>query len=183
MPVILALVGAFFSGVVMWLIWGNGLQVVHQWMDQSAERARHEKSAKAIAAARERASRAPLRAIEDPREAALVLLTKLAMQRGDITAEQNLALSKIAMDRLALDGKPEHHTTLAAFAARAAKDADAVVADLTPLFHIRLTAEEKDDLFAMMAEIAALHGGPTDAQERMIARTQSRLSYQGRTGT
>lgn len=177
MPVLIAILGALMSGLFMWVVWGNGITVINHWLDQRADKAKSQKDAKAIAEARERARRAPLRAIEDAREAALVLLTKLAMLRGEITAEQNLALSKIATDRLGLGGKPEHHTALAAFAAKAAPDGEAVVADLSPLFHVRLSREERDDLFAMMDEIAALHGGPTEAQEAMIERLAKRLSY------
>jgi len=181
MPVVLAILGALMSGLVMWVIWGNGMEVIHHWLDQRSAKAKAEKDSKAIADARDKASRAPLRALEDPREAVMVLLSKLAMLRGEITAEQNLALSKIAIDRLGLPGKPEHHTALAAFAAKAARDANSVVADLTPLFHIKLSGEELDDLFVMLNEIAALHGGATEAQEEMIGRVRSRMNYKGET--
>lgn len=176
MPVLLAVFGALMSGLFMWVVWGNGMEVINHWLDQRAEKAKTQKDSRAIAEARDRARRAPLRSIEDPREAAMVLLTKLALLRGEITAEQNLLLSKIAMDRLGLGGKPEHHTALAAFAAKGAPDGDAVVADLSPLFHVRLSAEERDDLFAMMEEVAALHGGATEAQGAMIEHLRQRLS-------
>lgn len=178
MPVVLAILGALMSGLFMWVVWGNGMEVINHWLDSRGEKRKADKDAKAIAEARERATRAPLRVIDDPREAAMVLLTSLAMQRGEITAEQNVALSRIATERLGLGGKAEHHTTRAAFAARQARDANAVVADLTPLFHTRLNPEEMDDLFAMIEEIAALHGGPTEAQEAMIDRLRLRLSRQ-----
>jgi len=177
MPVLLAILGAFASGIMMWLVWGNGLQVLNAWIDAQSANAKEKRDAKAIADARERAASAPLRAIEDPREAALVLLTKLAMLRGEITAEQNVLLSRYVTERFGFDGKPEHRTTLAAFAARSARDADSVVADLTPILHVSLETEALDDLFRMMQEVAALHGGPTEAQERMIERTKARLSY------
>jgi hypothetical protein len=177
MPIILAIIGAFFSGLMMWIIWGNGMAVINQWLDTRAERARTEKDAKAIAEARERALSAPLRAITDPREGALVLLSRLAMERGEITAEQNVMLSQIATGRMGLPGKAEHHTTLAAFAARQAPGADRLVADLTPLLHVELSIEEKDDFFRLMDEIAALHGGPTDAQEAMIERVRRRMGF------
>jgi hypothetical protein len=179
MPVILAIIGAFFSGMFMWLVWGNGMEVINAWLDARAAKAKEKRDAEAIAAARERATRAPLRAIQDPREAALVLLTKLAMLRGDITAEQNVLLSRYTTERFGFEGMPEHKTTLAAFAARKAGDPDGVVADLTPLLHVELAPEALDDLFTMMNEIAALHGGPTEAQTRMIERTASRLGYRG----
>jgi uncharacterized tellurite resistance protein B-like protein len=175
MPVILAIVGAFFSGLFMWVVWGNGMEVINHWLDQRSAKAKTEKDAMAIAAARERAARAPLRAIEDPREAVMVLLSKLAMLRGDITAEQNVALSRIAMERLGLPGKAEHHTALAAFAAKSSGDADSVVTDLMPLLWAQLTPEEKTDFFGMLDEIAALHGGPTEPQDQMITRIRTRL--------
>ncbi|WP_284176924.1 hypothetical protein [Rhabdaerophilum sp. SD176] len=177
MPVILAILGALFSGFMMWMVWGNGMQVLNAWIDARSARAKEKRDAQAIADARERAARAPLRAIQDPREAALVLLSKLAMLRGEITAEQNVLLSRFVTERFGFEGKPEHHTTLAAFAARGAGEADSVVADLTPILHVALETEALDDLFRMMQEVAALHGGPTEAQERMIERTKSRLNY------
>lgn len=177
MPVVLAILGALLSGLFMWMVWGNGMTVLNHWLDGKAAKDRLAKDALAIADAREKAARAPLRAIEDPREAVMVLLSKLAMLRGEITMEQNVLLSRIANGRLGLDGKPEHHTALAAFAARAEKDANSVVSALTPLFQIKLSPEEMDDLFTMMDEVVALHGGPTEAQESMIQRVQSRLNY------
>lgn len=179
MPVILAILGAMFSGLFMWMVWGNGMEVVNAWLDNRASKSKAKRDAEAIAAARDRAARAPLRAIEDPREAALVLLSKLALLRGDITAEQNVLLSRYTTDRFGFEGKPEHKTTLAAFAARQGGEADAIVADLTPLLHVSLSPEALDDLFAMMDEVAALHGGPTESQAAMIERTKTRLSYLG----
>ena len=51
----------------------------------------------------------------------------------------------------------------AAFAVSGVESFSAVIDDLTPLFRDTLTEVEKTDLFAMMSEIAALHGGPTRA--------------------
>ena len=77
MPVILAVLGAMMSGLFMWVVWGNGMEVINHWIDQRAAKSKAEKDALAIADARDRASRAPLRALEDPREAVMVLLSKL----------------------------------------------------------------------------------------------------------
>lgn len=170
MPILLAIVGAFFSGVVMWIIWGNGMQVIHHWLDGRTEKAKSAKDMRVAIESRERAATAPLRAMNDPREVALALLTKLAMLRGEITAEQNLALTRIASIRMGLPGIAEHHTTLAAFAARAIPDVDRFVGEITARLAGELSREEADDLFALMDEIAALHGGPTEAQTAMIAR-------------
>lgn len=175
MPVIAAILGAIASGVFLWVVWGNGMQVIHAWLDQRGAKTKAQKDAKAIADARDRAARAPLRAIEDVREAALVLLCKLATARGEMTAEQRAAIRELAEGRLGFTGKLENQLALAEFAAKSVAEPTQVVADLTPLLHVRLTAEEKDDLVQMLDSIAAIHGGPTGKQEEMIERLHKRL--------
>jgi uncharacterized tellurite resistance protein B-like protein len=177
MPVILAIVGAFFSGLFMWVVWGNGMEVINHWLDQRAERKKVERDTRLALENRMAKARAPLRAIIDPREGALALLSKLAMLRGEITMEQNSLLSRFATERLQLPGKAEHHTALAAFNARAVDSFEAVIDDLAPLFRDTLTDEEAADLFAMMWEVAGLHGGPTEAQLRMVERMARVFGY------
>lgn len=179
MPVILAIFGALMSGLVMWMIWGNGMEVVNHYLDARAEKKKREKDTRAAIESRFQSARAPLRAILDPREAALALLTKLAMLRGEITMEQNALLSRLATDRLQLPGKAEHHTTVAAFAVRSVESYSAVIDELSPLFLETLTEEETDDLFSMLGEMARLHGGPNEGQERMIERCARVLGYKG----
>jgi uncharacterized tellurite resistance protein B-like protein len=177
MPVILAIIGAFFSGLFMWVVWGNGMQVINHALDSRAEKKKQAENTRLAIENRMKTARAPLRAIIDPREGALALLSKLAMLRGDITMEQNALLSRFCLDRLQMPGKAEHHTALAAYNARAVDGFEAVIEDLTPLFRETLTREESADLFAMMWEIMKLHGGPTEAQTRMIERTASAFGY------
>lgn len=175
MPVIGAIIGAILSGLFMWLVWGNGMQIIQQWLESRARNAKALKDANAIADARDRAKRAPLRAIEDPREAALILLVHLARLRGELTREQRECISALASGHLGLTERPQHHIALAEFAARQVGNGDEVVSDILPLFYARLSPEEISDLFGMLDELAALHGGPTDAQSAMIERTKKRL--------
>lgn len=175
MPVIVAIIGALMSGLMMWMIWGNGIQVVNAWLDGRAGKAKEKRDAIAIADAREKAARAPLRSIADPRDAALVLLSKLALLRGDITAEQNVLLSRFVTTRFGFDGKPEHRTAWAAYTARSGGEAEIIVAELLPLFDETLPPEAVDDFFLMLDELAALHGGPTDAQTHLIVHLARKL--------
>ena len=177
MPVLLAIIGAFFSGMFMWVVWGNGMEVINHWLDTRAEKKKQTRDTQLAIENRVMKARAPLRAIIDPREAALALLSKLAMLRGEITMEQNSLLSRFALERLGLPGKPEHHTTLAAYNARALDSFEAVIDDLAPLFRDTLTEDEAADLFAMMWELAKLHGGPTEPQMRMVERTARVFGY------
>lgn len=177
MPVLMAILGALFSGLMMWIIWGNGMEVINHYLDLRAEKKKQEKDTRLAVENRVTKARAPLRAIIDPREGVLALLSKLAMLRGEITMEQNALLSRYATDRLNLPGKAEHHTTIAAFAVNGVEGFSAVIDDLTPLFRETLTQEEAADLFAMMWEVAQLHGGPTEPQLRMIERMARVFGY------
>jgi len=177
MPVVLAILGAIASGLFMWVVWGNGMEVINHWLDGRAQRSKEARDAKAIAANRERALRAPLRAIEDPREAALVLLLGLAGIRGDITPEQRDVVAANARDKLGLGEKLDHQIALAEFAAKQAPSSNDVVNDLAPLFQLHLNDDELADLMAMVEAIAAVHGGPTEAQSTFITRLQARLGF------
>lgn len=177
MPVVMAILGALFSGLMMWVIWGNGMQVINHYLDLRAEKKKREKDTLLALENRVTKARAPLRAITDPREAALALLTKFAMLRGEITMEQNVMLSRFASERFNLPGKPEHHTTLAAFAVSGVEGFSAVIDDLAPLFRSTLTPDEVADLMAMMSDMGKLHGGPTEQQLRMMERMARIFGY------
>lgn len=178
MPVVLAILGALFSGLVMWVIWGNGMEVINHYLDQRSNKKKQEKDTRLAIENRVSRARAPLRSITDPREGALALLTKLAMLRGDITMEQNVLLSRYATERFNLPDKAEHHTTLAAFAVSGVEGYSAVIDDLAPLFRETLSEAEAADLFRMMWELAKLHGGPTEPQERMVERMARVFGYE-----
>ena len=175
MPVIIALLGAIMSGLFMWMVWGNGMEVVNHWLDKRADQSKQARDAKAIAEARDRAARAPLRAIEDVREAALVLLCILTRARGEMTEEQRVLIAGLVRDRLMLEGKAENHISLAEFAVKNAPSLDSAVHDVTPLLFARLDDTQKSDLMAMLNEVASLHGGATDKQSEIIERLTSRL--------
>ncbi len=175
MPVIVAIIGALMSGLMMWMIWGNGIEVVNAWLDGRSGKAKAKRDAIAIADAREKAAKAPLRSIGDPRDAALVLLSKLALLRGDITAEQNVLLSRFVTTRFGFEGKPEHRTAWAAFTARSGGETEIIVAELLPLLLETLPPEALDDLFLMMDELAGMHGGATEAQAHLIEHLGRKL--------
>lgn len=177
MPIFLAILGAIGSGLFMWLVWGNGMDVINQWLDGRAQQKKEAQDARAIADARDRALRAPLRAVEDPREAALVLLARLAQARGEMTPEQRAAIADLAREKLDLDEKLEHQIAVAEFAAKQAPSNMDVINDLAPLFQLRLTEEEVADLIGMVDAVGALHGGPTEAQITFITRLEARLGF------
>lgn len=175
MPVVVALVGALMSGVFLWIVWGNGMEVINQWLDQRAVKTNERRNALTIAAARERAAAEPLRAINDPREAALVMMMRLAQARGEVTPEQRAAIAARAEAVLMMDGALDQKLTLADYAARQANSSVTVVDVLSQLFTDRLDEVERRQLLDMLEAVAAIHGGPTEKQTEMLIRMAGKL--------
>jgi hypothetical protein len=70
MPFIAAIVGAIFTGLFYWLIWGKGLEYLeHQWRESSNRR----RDAKRRSAAIQQQQLAPIRSITDSPDAASVI--------------------------------------------------------------------------------------------------------------
>jgi hypothetical protein len=113
----------------------------------------------------------PLRAIRDPADAAGVLMTLVARDRGTPTPEREAVIQTEMQKVTAHDD--DHGTRMAYIrhAAAQASDADTAVDHLAPLLREKLDASERDDLERMLEAVAVVHGGPIDAQERLIART------------
>ncbi|HRJ69848.1 MAG TPA: hypothetical protein PK812_09580, partial [Beijerinckiaceae bacterium] len=63
MPFLAALAGAIMTGVMYWLLFGNGREVISQWLDQRNEQARRDQDTAASMRARISEARAPLRAL------------------------------------------------------------------------------------------------------------------------
>jgi uncharacterized tellurite resistance protein B-like protein len=177
MHIVGALLGAILSGLFLWVVWGNGREVIGMWIDKYNAGVRAKKDAVAIAANRRKALAAPLRAIDDPREGALVVLMRVCLARGEVTPEQREVIAAIAREKFDLTERVEHHLSLAEFAAKQAPSSEDVINSLVPLFHDRLTDDERGDLLLMLDQVASLHGGPTDVQETFVARFRTKLGY------
>jgi hypothetical protein len=169
MPIIAIVLSGVVSGLFLWLTRGGGLEQIDQVLRERRDRKRREK-------ALEQQSLAPLRALKDPRDAAAVLMVAVAEARGVMTPEQETLVQERMGSVLGFaDADIGARLIYARHAARQAPSIDAIVADLTDLVREKLSRAERRELETMLDAVAALHGGPTDAQERAIALTSRRL--------
>jgi hypothetical protein len=169
MPIIAIVLSGVVSGLFLWLTRGGGLEQIDQVLRERRDRKRREK-------ALEQQSLAPLRALKDPRDAAAVLMVAVAEARGVMTPEQETLVQERMGSVLGFaDADIGARLIYARHAARQAPSIDAIVADLTDLVREKLSRAERRELETMLDAVAALHGGPTDAQESAIALTSRRL--------
>src|SRR5881394_1422832 len=81
MPLIMLALGILALGALVWFVWMGGSQNFQRQKAQQQEKAARE-------AVRERLRTAHLRTVDDPREAAAILMLLLAREQGDPTREQ-----------------------------------------------------------------------------------------------
>jgi hypothetical protein len=165
MPVIGAIVGAVTTGLVWWLFFGRGLEYIDHRLS-AAGAARRRARSRATAEAIQRT--APLKSVADPRDAAAILMMLACLQRGVPTPEQAAAVEAEMRGVLALGDETAPRAAAARFAAEQSPCVDSALEHLAPLLRANLTGEERRDLVAMLERVAAVHGGPTPEQERLI---------------
>jgi hypothetical protein len=161
MPVILAILGAIGTGLTYWFIFGNGQEVLAQWM-------RDRRDDKRRAAARQIQAAAPMKAITDPRDAAIALMVCIASLRGDLTPEQEVVIKKHIAETLNLGGELEKRFTIARFAASQAPPSSDSIEAVKALLQTSVGPAERQQLGVMLTDVAKIHGGPSEAQERFI---------------
>ncbi|MCJ2036489.1 hypothetical protein [Methylobacterium sp. J-068] len=168
MPILIALAGAFLTGLIYWVRYGNGLEHLdHALRDWRAGRRRRASELQIRAA--------PLRSLRHPADAAGVLLMLVARQRGLPTPEQESEVLTQMRDVTEPGDDLATRMAVIRHAAEQAPEADAAVRVLAPLLRDRLTGAERNDLSRMLGAVAAVHQGPTEAQERFIEQVQRAL--------
>ena len=160
MPIIgvILLTLAFWS--IYWFIRMGGIDVIQS---KRAQRKTAEEAAKAQAARRS----APLRAIDDPREAATILMLLIAREAGDPTREQIAAIEQTIRTAFGFEHDLAERMAQARFIASRADGFAQAAAVFADLFNKRLTADEKRQLVAMIERIAELDG-PSNAHAEAV---------------
>jgi hypothetical protein len=150
MPVVVLVASTLAFWVIYWFIRMGGV-------DHLRERSARRKDEARRAQARELERTAPLRAIDDPRDAATVLM--LLIPRGrDPTAEQIAAIEQTMRMVLGFDRDVNERRTHARFIASCAPSFAHAAGLLADLFNKRLTAQERRELVGMVEEIARIDG-------------------------
>jgi uncharacterized tellurite resistance protein B-like protein len=101
---------------------------------------------------------APLRAIDDPRDAAMVLMLLIARENADPTREQIAAIEKLVCATFGFGHELAARMTQARFIASRADSFAQAAAVFADLFNKKLTVDEKRELVEMVEQVANLDG-------------------------
>ena len=152
MPIIGLILSALVSGLAFWFFRSGGL-------DQLLARQALRKDMQRIARARKSEHEAPLHAVEDPREAATVLMLLMAREGGDPTREHIAAIEKIVRTHFGFADDLGERMTQARFIAGRARSFAHAITLYADLFNKKLTHDEKRELIDMVEEVANFEGG------------------------
>src|SRR5262245_10021080 len=147
MPVVLLVLSTLLFWVIYWFIRMGGIEHFRERAAQRKEEARRQQ-------AREAARLVPLRAIEDPRDAATILMLLIARHNGDPTREQIALIESKLRSVFGFERELTERMTRARFIAGQAEGFGQAAAVFATLFRQRLTVEERRQLIAMLEEVA-----------------------------
>jgi hypothetical protein len=149
------IIGLILSTVVIWAVyWFFRMGGLEHMQAQRAAR----KDAERVKRARESERIAPIRAIDDPRDAALVLMVLIACEAGDPTREHIAEIEKIAGTTFGFAHDLSTRLAHARFIASRADSFAQAAALLADIFNKKLTRDEKQQLVGMIRQVADFEG-------------------------
>jgi uncharacterized tellurite resistance protein B-like protein len=150
MPVVVFIVGTLALWVAYYFVRYGGLDHLREKSAQRRDAARRGQ-------ARESERTAPLRAIDDPRDAATVLML-LITRGGDPTPSQISAIEATMRRVFGFDHDARERLTHARFIASCAQSFEEAAGLFSDLFRKQLNAEERRQLVGMVEDIARIDG-------------------------
>jgi len=168
MPVIILVVSTLAFWLVYWFVRMDGLEQVAAIFDQRRREARRLKS-------REAERIAPVRAVDDPRDAATILMLLVARIGHDPTREHIAVIEKTIRSVFGFDRDLTDRMTQARFIASRADNFEQAAGLFSDLLNKRLTADERLHLVDMLVDVARVEG-PSEAQTEAIDVLRRRLS-------
>jgi uncharacterized tellurite resistance protein B-like protein len=160
MPVIALILSTLAFWVLYWFFYMGGFDHFMQRSAQRKEEARRQE-------AREASRLAPLRAIDDPRDAAAILMLLIARTHGDPTREQIAAIENKLRTVFGFDRELTERMTQARFLARQSDSFEQAAGAFADLFKRKLTSDERRQLIGMLEEVARTEE-PSEAQMEAI---------------
>jgi uncharacterized tellurite resistance protein B-like protein len=167
MPVVVFIVGTLALWVAYWFVRMGGI-------DHLREKAAQRKDAARRTQARESERTAPLRAVDDPRDAAIVLML-LITRGGDPTASQIAAIEDTMRRVFGFEHDAREHLTHARFLAGCAQSFEDAVGSFADLFRKQLNSEEQRELIGMVEDIAKIDG-PSAMQADNLAVLKRKMN-------
>jgi uncharacterized tellurite resistance protein B-like protein len=169
MPVVVMIVGTL-------ALWGIYYFVRFGGLDHLREQAQQRKDAERRVKARESERTAPLRAIDDPRDAATVLML-LITRGGDPTPSQISAIEDTMRRVFGFDHDARDRLTHARFIASCAQSFEEAAGLFSELFRKQLNTEERRELIGMVEDIAKIDGpSPTQADNLAVLKRKVSLA-------
>ena len=169
MPVIALILSTLLFWGIYWFVRMGGI-------DHLREKSQQRKDAARRVQARESERTAPLRAIDDPRDAATVLML-LITRGGDPTASQVSAIEDTMRRVFSFDHDARDRLTHARFIAGCAQSFAEAAGLFADLFNKQLNVEERRELIGMVEDIARIDGpSPTQTENIDILKRKMRLA-------
>jgi hypothetical protein len=153
MPIVLLVVSTLAFWTIYWFIRMGGI-------DHIRERSARRKDEAQRAEARKLAQTAPLRTVDDPRDAATILMLLIPRAR-DATPKQIAVIEEAMRGVFGFDHDLNERLTHARFIASRAQSFAQAAGLFADLFNQRLTDEERRQLVGLVQEIARIDGPST----------------------
>jgi uncharacterized tellurite resistance protein B-like protein len=147
MPVILLILSTLAFWALYWFVQMGGLEHYRQRRKQREDDAKR-------AAAKEKARLAPLRAIDDPRDAATVLMLLIARANGDPTRERIALIENKLRTVFGFERELTERMTQARYIAQQTESFEKAAGVFADMFRKRLTSDERHQLVEMLEEVA-----------------------------
>ena len=160
MPVIVLILSTLAFWSLYWFVRMGG---VDHFVERSAQR----KEDARRRAAREASKLAPLRAVDDPRDAAIILMLLIARTQGDPSREQIALIESKLRSVFGLEHELAERMTQARFLAKQTDSFEMAAAAFADLFKRRLTLDERRQLTGMLEEVM-FHEPPSKEQIEAI---------------
>ncbi len=167
MPIIALVLSTLAIWLIYWFVRMGGIDHVRGMFSRKSEEAR-----KIISREIERT--APLRAVDDARDAATILMLLIARVAGDPTREQIAVIETTVRAVFGFDRELTERMTQARFIASRADNFDHAAGLLSDLLKKRLSTDERHELIAMLEEVAR-YDGPSEAQNEAIEGLKRRI--------
>jgi len=167
MPILVLIVSTALFWFVYWFVRMGGIEHVGETMARRKATIR-------TAQAREAERVAPLRAVDDARDAAVVLMVLMARVDRDPSREHVAKIEGLMRDVFGFDHEVTPRLTQARFIASRADRFEEAAGLLGDLLNKALTRDEKRQLVGMVEEIARVDG-PSMGQTEAVTVLERRL--------
>jgi uncharacterized tellurite resistance protein B-like protein len=167
MPIIALILSTLAFWLLYWFVRMHGIDRLQHALSQRKRVVR-------LRAAREAERLAPLRAVDDPRDAATVLMLLVARANGDPTRDQIAAIEQRMRNVFGFEQELTERMVQARFIAGRSDGFEHAAGMFADLFKRRLTPDERRQLVGMLEDIARTEE-PSEPQIAIVTAYQPKI--------